>query len=93
MGRLSLLSLLSLQLLAPAWRARVAAFDVLMVIGKLAVIARKHPSATLAESFQLCRVPDYQDLETFFYAHITLIIRILSTFSIIRATKITMQHG
>ena len=37
MTRLKLLSLLSLQLLGPALRSQVAAFDVLMVIGKLSV--------------------------------------------------------
>ena len=38
MTRLKLLSsLLCLQLLGPALRSRVAAFDVLMVIGKLSV--------------------------------------------------------
>lgn len=38
MTRLKLLSLLSLQLLGPALRIQVAAFDVLMVIGKLSAV-------------------------------------------------------
>lgn len=65
MTRLKLLSLLSLQLLGPALRIQVAAFDVLMVIGKLSVKGSSSLSILNTESCHLCSVPDYQDLETF----------------------------
>ena len=67
MTRLKCLSLLSLQLLGPALRIQVAAFDVLMVIGKS---CQQRGDISLdyilnTESCHLCSVPDYQDLDTF----------------------------
>ena len=56
MTRLKLLSLLSLQLLGPALRIQVAAFDVLMVIGKLSVSKGLKFSLSILNlmSFMLC---------------------------------------
>ena len=56
MTRLELLSLLSLQLLGPALRIQVAAFDVLMVIGKLSVSKGLKFSLSILNlmSFMLC---------------------------------------